>query len=69
MKRYLFTNCTIVQGELFLIGALGGLLAKVNLENGNMSKYEMQKGFVQEKKCGVDRLYGELSRLYICAGF
>lgn len=49
MKRYLFTNCTIVQGELFLIGALGGLLAKVNLENGNMSNYEMQKGFVQEK--------------------
>lgn len=49
MKRYLFTNCTIVQGELFLIGAFGGLLARVNLENGNMSNCEMHKSFVYEK--------------------
>ncbi len=49
MKRYLFTNCTIVQGELFLIGALGGLLAKVNLENGNMSNYECKRGLSKKK--------------------
>lgn len=50
MQRFLFTNCTLFHNELFVLGVLGGLPAKINLYSGKIEYYDDIKGLIAEKK-------------------
>lgn len=50
MKGFLFTNCTMVQGELFMVGVIGGALAKMCLKDGKISYYGDLEGFIPEER-------------------
>lgn len=50
MERFLFSNCTIVQNELFMVGVLGGLPAKMSLDNSRIDYCDFLDGFIFRKK-------------------
>lgn len=51
MKNFMYTNCTLLNEDIFLIGHLGGFPAKMH-SDGNIDYYDMMQGFV-EKETGV----------------
>lgn len=46
MQRFLFTNCTLVHNELFVVGAWGGLPAKMNPYNGKIEYFNDMKNLI-----------------------
>lgn len=53
MKRFVCTNCALLNDGLFMIGSLGGLPAIMNLDNGRIKYYGWMDGFVAENKSVV----------------
>ena len=51
MKNFMYTNCTLLNEDIFLIGHLGGFPARMH-SDGNIDYYDMMQGFV-EKETGV----------------
>ena len=65
MRRFLTSNCAIVRGELYLLTALGGFLAKMNLKNWNIECCDIIEGFVPAKSTVIiDCLESFQNRLY-----
>lgn len=65
MKKFLFSNCTIIQDRLFLVGIFGGLPANMDLSNGKIVYYDTVKGFVyREKSTVVDYLDSFQDKVY-----
>lgn len=65
MKKFLFSNCTIIQNKLFLVGVFGGLPANMNLSDGRIEYYDVMDGFVfKDKSTVVDFLDSFQDKVY-----
>lgn len=50
MKKFLFSNCAIIQNGLFLVGMFAGLPANMNLSDGQIKYYDGIEGFISREK-------------------
>ena len=57
-KGLLFSNCTIVDKELFFVETYYGLPAKMNPESGDVSYFEAMENFSFKGKGIVYRISG-----------
>lgn len=65
MKRFVFSNCTMAHNDLFLIGMMGGLLAQMSPDSGEIRYYDIMKEFaMKEKTVIVDFLDFYQNKIY-----